>query len=48
MITKGLTDVQSFDSDIRVELKYHPTDNYFPADVCEDLEYCYLQKEFAE
>jgi D-alanyl-D-alanine dipeptidase len=48
MMAKGLTDIQSLDSEIRVELKYATTDNFLHADVYGDLEHCYLQKAVAE
>ncbi len=48
MKAKGLTDIQSLDPEIRVELKYATTDNFLHADVYGDLEHCYLQKAVAE
>jgi D-alanyl-D-alanine dipeptidase len=48
MMAKGLTDIQSLDPEIRVELKYSTADNFLQADVYGDLEHCYLQKAVAE
>jgi D-alanyl-D-alanine dipeptidase len=46
-IDAGLTNVQSLDSNIRVELKYSTTDNFLGTDVYGELTNCYLLPEVA-
>ena len=45
MIDQGLTNVQSLDSTIRVDLRYSTTNNFVGVDVYGDLENAYLQPE---
>lgn len=46
-IDAGLTNVQTLDSTIRVELKYSTTDNFLSTDVYGELTSCYLLPEVA-
>src|SRR5438105_2830549 len=48
LIDAGLTDVQSIDSTIIVDLKYSTCDNFLGLDVYGDLNRCYLQPDVAE
>lgn len=48
LFAQGLVDVQVVVPDIRIELKYSTTDNFFGKDVYGDLDRCYLQPEVAE
>jgi zinc D-Ala-D-Ala dipeptidase len=48
MAAAGLVDVQQFDPNIRVELKYSTTDNFLHADVYGDLDRCFLQRAAAQ
>ncbi len=44
----GLTDIQTLEPGIQVELKYSTTDNFLHADVYGDLTHAYLQPDVAE
>jgi len=48
LIDQGLVSVEEVIPDIRVELKYSTTDNFFSEDVYRDLERAYLQREVAD
>jgi D-alanyl-D-alanine dipeptidase len=48
LLAQGLVDIQVVDPNIRVELKYSTTDNFFGKDVYGDLVRCYLQPEVAQ
>ncbi len=45
LIDKGLVNVQTVDSTIRVDLRYSTTNNFVGVDVYDDLENAYLQAE---
>ena len=44
----GLVDIQEIIPEVKVELKYSTTDNFFGKDVYGDLENCYMQPVVAE
>jgi len=48
LFAQGLVDVQVAIPDIKIELKYSTTDNFFGKDVYGDLDRCYLQPEAIE
>ncbi|WP_111671654.1 M15 family metallopeptidase [Algoriphagus litoralis] len=48
LFAQGLLDVQVSIPDIKIELKYSTTDNFFGKDVYGDLDRCYLQPEAIE
>ncbi len=48
LINAGLINVQSLDSNIRVDLKYSSEDNFVGVDVYGELELCYLQPAVAQ
>jgi len=48
LLEKGLVDVMTIDSTLRVDLKYSTKDNFMQADAYGDLEKCFLQKEAAQ
>ncbi|MGZ4055740.1 MAG: M15 family metallopeptidase [Bacteroidia bacterium] len=48
LIDAGLTDVQTVDSNIVVDLKYSTCDNFLGLDVYGDLNKCYLQPDVAQ
>ena len=48
LFAQGLVDVQVAIPEIRIELKYSTTDNFFGKDVYGDLDRCYLQPEAIE
>ncbi len=48
LIEQGLIDIQSVDSTILVDLKYSTTDNFFGADVYNDLTRAYLPPDVSE
>ena len=48
LIDEGLTDVQTMDSSIVVDLKYSTCDNFLGLDVYGDLNKCYLQPDVAQ
>lgn len=48
LFAQGLVDVQVSIPDIKIELKYSTTDNFFGKDVYGDLDRCYLQPEAIE
>ncbi|MGL4631997.1 MAG: M15 family metallopeptidase [Leadbetterella sp.] len=48
MIDQGLVNILDVYKDIRIELKYSTTDNFFKQDVYGDLENAYMQKTPAE
>ena len=48
LLAAGLVNISDVDSTIVVNLKYSTRDNFLNADVYEDLEHCYLQKDVAQ
>ncbi len=48
MIAQGLVNIEELISDVKVELKYSTTDNFFGQDVYGDLTSAYFQPEVAE
>jgi D-alanyl-D-alanine dipeptidase len=48
LLEQGLVDIQTVIPDLRVELKYSTTDNFFGQDVYGDLTKAFLQPEVAE
>lgn len=47
LIDRGLTDINSIDPSIKVDLKYSSADNFLKEDVYGDLNHCYLQNDAA-
>ncbi len=47
-IEQGLVDISKIDPEIKVELKYSTTDNFFGQDVYGDLDKAYFQPDVAE
>jgi D-alanyl-D-alanine dipeptidase len=48
MVAQGLVDIQEVIPEVRVELKYSTTDNFFKQDVYGDLTKAFLQPEVSE